>query len=66
MMRIWADMRALRFVLAPTGDVLARLEKEAQELKADQTNLDKKLNYLETTYNNSKAQLDQFLRSSGP
>lgn len=53
-------------MLAPTGDVLARLDKEADELKADQKNLDKKLHYLETTYNNSKAQLDHFLRSSGP
>jgi len=42
--------RGRRFVLAPTGEVLARLDKEAQDLKADQSNLDKKLHYLETTY----------------
>jgi prefoldin subunit 1 len=58
--------RGRRFVLAPTGEVLARLDKEAQDLKADQSNLDKKLHYLETTYNNSKAQLDHFLNASGP
>lgn len=42
-----------------------RLAAETEELKLDMSNLEKKLNYLETTYKNSKENLEQILKSAG-
>lgn len=43
-----------RFVLTSTADVKARQAKEASDVKAELENLSKKLNYLQTTYDNSQ------------
>jgi len=42
-----------------------RLTAEGVELKSDVSNLEKKLHYLETTYKNSKDNLEQILNSAG-
>lgn len=42
-----------------------RLTAEGVELKSDLSNLAKKLHYLETTYKNSKDNLEQILNSAG-
>jgi len=52
-----------RFVFSPTEDVKRRLAAEADELKSDMSNLEKKLHYLETTYKNSRDNLEQLFRS---
>lgn len=43
-----------RFVLTSNADVKARQEKEAADVKSELANLDKKLHYLQTTYDNSQ------------
>jgi prefoldin subunit 1 len=40
-----------------------RLSREADELKSDITNLEKKLHYLETTHKNSRENIEQILRA---
>lgn len=52
-----------RFVFAPTVDIEKRLVAETSELKADITNLNKKLHYLETTHKNSREHIDQIFKS---
>lgn len=52
-----------RFVMTPSQDVKKRLEAEDGELQSDVSNLEKKLHYLETTFKNSRANLDKVLRS---
>lgn len=54
-----------RFVFSPTTEVDERLSSETAELKLDISNLNKKLNYLETTYRNSQAHIDRILHSGG-
>lgn len=54
-----------RFVWSPVPDVKTRLATESEELKSDTANLEKKLHYLETTYKNSRDNLEQLFRS-GP
>lgn len=54
-----------RFVFRPTADVEKRLVFETTELKADVSNLNKKLHYLETTHKNSREHIDQIFRSGG-
>lgn len=54
-----------RFVFSPTADVEKRLLSETAELKLDISNLNKKLNYLETTYRNSQGHIDRILHSGG-
>lgn len=54
-----------RFVASPIGDVKTRLSKEGEENKSDVANLEKKLNYLETTYKNSREHLEQLFKSGG-
>jgi hypothetical protein len=44
---------------------MARLDTEADELKGDVSNLEKKHFYLETTYKNSKDGFEKLLRSVG-
>jgi len=39
-----------------------RLTSETNDLKAEMANLEKKADYLEKTYQNSKASLEQVLR----
>ncbi|KAJ9668704.1 hypothetical protein H2201_001347 [Coniosporium apollinis] len=53
------------FVLTPTEDVKQRLSKESEDLKSKMANLDKKLHYLETTYKNSRANMEQLFQSRG-
>ncbi|KAF2842446.1 prefoldin subunit 1 [Patellaria atrata CBS 101060] len=53
------------FVLNPTEDVKTRLATETNELKSDISNLEKKLHYLETTYKNSRDNLEQLFKASG-
>lgn len=42
-----------------------RLSTENSEKKTEITNLQKKLDYFETTYNNSRMNLEQILKSGG-
>ena len=53
-----------RFVLTPQNVVENRLSSEAKELQNDINNLEKKLNYLETTNKNSREHLDRLFKSS--
>ncbi|OJD38635.1 prefoldin subunit 1 [Diplodia corticola] len=53
------------FVWSPVDDVKKRLVSEGEELKSDTSNLEKKLHYLETTYKNSRDNLEQLFKS-GP
>lgn len=53
------------FVASPTADVKTRLSKETEEIKSDVGNLEKKLNYLETTYKNSQQHIEQLFKSGG-
>jgi prefoldin subunit 1 len=50
-----------RFVCTPIPDVQKRLAIEGDELKAELANLDKKEDYLEKTFQNSKNSLEQVL-----
>lgn len=52
-------------MLTPTEDVKQRLSKESEDLKSKMANLDKKLHYLETTYKNSRANMEQLFQSRG-
>lgn len=54
-----------RFVLTSTEDIKARQAKESTDAKAEITNLEKKLNYLEMTYKNSQQHMDQLFKRSG-
>lgn len=53
-----------RFIETPPQEVMDRLAAESVELKSDISSLEKKLHYLETTYKNSKENLDQILNSA--
>ncbi|KAK4553228.1 hypothetical protein LTR86_009758 [Recurvomyces mirabilis] len=53
------------FVLASTDDVKKRQAKEAEDIKKELSNLDKKLNYLEQTYKNSNEHMEQILKRGG-
>ncbi|KAF2145467.1 uncharacterized protein K452DRAFT_264515 [Aplosporella prunicola CBS 121167] len=50
------------FVFSPRDDVKQRLAAEGEELKGDTVNLEKKLHYLETTYKNSRDNLEQLFK----
>jgi len=50
-----------RFVCTPILDVQKRISDEGTKLKAELSNLDKKEDYLEKTYQNSKNSLEQVL-----
>ncbi|KAL0252249.1 hypothetical protein SLS55_010691 [Diplodia seriata] len=52
-----------RFVWSPVPDVKKRLASESEELKSDTSNLEKKLHYLETTYKNSRDNLEQLFKA---
>ncbi|PBP20670.1 prefoldin subunit 1 [Diplocarpon rosae] len=53
------------FVFSPTADVNKRLKTESNGLSADVENLGKRLQYLETTFKNSQAHMDQIFKSGG-
>jgi len=53
------------FVFIPISDVDKRLNAETSDLKSDLNNLGKKLQYLETTYKNSREHIDQIFKSGG-
>ncbi|KAF2740008.1 Prefoldin [Polyplosphaeria fusca] len=50
------------FVCTPVPDVQKRISKESDEVKFELANLQKKQDYLEKTYENSKNSLEQVLR----
>jgi hypothetical protein len=56
---------ACRFVFSPIAETDKRLNAETAGLKSEIENLGKKLHYLETTYRNSKAHMDQIFQSGG-
>ena len=58
-------IRICRFVGTPIPEVQKRLAAESEELKSDMSNLEKKQDYLEKTYQNSKNSLEQVLRGGG-
>ncbi|KAL2218159.1 prefoldin subunit 1, partial [Thermoascus aurantiacus ATCC 26904] len=51
------------FVATPISTVEKRLSSEMEEIKSDITNLEKKLQYLETTQKNSRENIEQILKS---
>ncbi|KAF2471994.1 Prefoldin [Lindgomyces ingoldianus] len=53
------------FVCTPIPEVQKRISFESDELKSDMSNLEKKQDYLEKTYQNSKQSLEQVLRGGG-
>jgi prefoldin subunit 1 len=53
-----------RFVYTPIPDVQKRLEAEGEALTKEMSNLDKKEDYLEKTYTNSKNSLEQVLKGA--
>ncbi|PVI07085.1 Prefoldin [Periconia macrospinosa] len=53
------------FVCTPIPDVKKRLASEGDKLKSDLVSLDKKEDYLEKTYQNSKSSLEQVLKAGG-
>lgn len=56
--------RILRFVCTPIPDVQKRLKEESEALTKEMANLDKKEDYLEKTYANSKSSLEQVLKGA--
>ncbi|KAL1604593.1 hypothetical protein SLS59_003788 [Nothophoma quercina] len=50
------------FVCTPIPDVQKRLETEEKAMKAEMTNLNKKEDYLEMTYKNSKSAIEEALK----
>jgi hypothetical protein len=54
-----------RFVNVPIGTVNKRLTRESAEASSEITNLEKKLHYHETTFKNSRENLEQILSSGG-
>ncbi|EMF16866.1 prefoldin subunit 1, partial [Sphaerulina musiva SO2202] len=53
------------FVLTTTEDVKKRQAKEAADVKTEIANLEKKLNYLDTTYKNTQTHMNAILQRGG-
>ncbi|KAF2272603.1 Prefoldin [Westerdykella ornata] len=53
------------FIGTPISDVQKRLSAESEQLQADLSNLNKKEDYLEKTFQNSKDSIEQVLRGAG-
>jgi prefoldin subunit 1 len=53
-----------RFVMTPISDVQKRLQAEGETLTKEMSNLDKKEDYLEKTYTNSKNSIEQVLKGA--
>jgi hypothetical protein len=62
---LYADVHDYRFVGVPMDTVDKRLSNESTERKNDITNLNKKLEYFETTHRNSRQNLEQILKGGG-
>lgn len=54
-----------RFVLTSTQGVKDRQTKDSGDVDKELENLNKKLHYLETTYNNAQLHLDQIFKGAG-
>ena len=52
-------------MLTSTGEVKNRQAKEAEDIKKELANLDKKQHYLETTFKNSQDHMEQILKRGG-
>jgi prefoldin subunit 1 len=50
--------------MTPIPDVQKRLQAEAETLTKEMSNLDKKEDYLEKTYTNSKNSIEQVLKGA--
>jgi prefoldin subunit 1 len=59
----WLTM-CYRFVMTPIPDVQKRLQAESEALTKEMSNLDKKEDYLEKTYTNSKNSIEQVLKGA--
>ncbi|KAH7380859.1 Prefoldin [Cadophora sp. MPI-SDFR-AT-0126] len=53
------------FVFSPTSEVNSRLTTETRTLSSEVENLGKRLQYLETTFKNSREHMDQIFKSGG-
>ena len=53
------------FVLTTTEEVKQRQAKESTDVDKEMENLNKKLHYLETTYNNAQQHLEQIFKGGG-
>ncbi|OJJ49359.1 hypothetical protein ASPZODRAFT_60427 [Penicilliopsis zonata CBS 506.65] len=53
------------FIGVPINAVEKRLSTETTELQTEMSGLDKKLHYYETTYKNSRENMEQILKSGG-
>lgn len=62
--RLRSINRCCRFVCTAIPDVQKRLQAESEALTKEMSNLDKKEDYLEKTYTNSKNSLEQVLKSA--
>ena len=51
-----------RFVLTSTQEMKERQAKESLDVNKEMENLNKKLHYLETTYNNAQRHLEQIFK----
>jgi len=61
----WKPLTVLhRFVCTPVPDVQKRLKDESEALAKEMSNLEKKEDYLEKTYTNSKNSLEQVLKGA--
>jgi prefoldin subunit 1 len=54
-----------RFVMSPASDIKQRLSSEKNDINVEMENLQKKLTYLETTYKNSRDNLEKVFASTG-
>lgn len=52
-------------MLTTTEDVKKRQAKEAADVKTEIANLEKKLNYLDTTYKNTQTHMNAILQRGG-
>ncbi|KAK9472016.1 putative Prefoldin subunit 1 [Dipodascopsis tothii] len=57
---VWEGVGKM-FMKVPVGSQLDKLKKEKKDAEDAITQLSKKLNYLETTYNNAKKSLEEVL-----
>lgn len=60
-----SPLKLYRFVCTPIPDVQKRISDESEKLKNEVSNLNKKEDYLEKTYENSKNSLEQVLGGRG-
>ena len=55
----------IRFVSTSISDVKERQTKQSADVDKEMENLNKKLHYLETTYNNAQAHMEQIFKGRG-